>query len=45
MCEGNGNVQIRTGGVHRCHLRQSVSYGLVNWRVRFGLVNLVYKTL
>ena len=34
-CEGTGNVQSRTAGVQRCHLRQIVSYGLVNWRVRF----------
>ena len=34
-CEGTGNVQSRTAGVQRRHLRQSVFYGLVNLRVRF----------
>ena len=34
-CEGTRNVQSHTAGVQRCHLRQTVPYGLVNWRVRF----------
>ena len=29
------NVQRLTAGVQKCHLRQSTSHGLVNWRVRF----------
>ena len=34
-CDGTANVQSRIEGVQRFHLRQSVFYGLVNWRVRF----------
>ena len=33
MCEGTLYVQSRTRGVHRCHLCQIASYGLVNRRV------------
>ena len=35
-CKGTGNVQSHTASVQRCHLRQTVSYGLVNWCVRFS---------
>ena len=43
MCEGIGNVQHRATGVQRFHWRQCVSYGLMNWRVHFGIIDLVYK--